>query len=294
MRAIAGSGDRGPLASSLIVVGAVALLAVAVLADSGVKTVAPLVLLMVVVAAGYRLLLRWHALLACVIVVIFFIPIKRYYLGGGLPFNLEPYRILIAFVAIAWITSLLIDPRVHLRKSGLEKPIALYVFAALGSVALNDARIHADGVNSVVIKTMTFFASFFILFYVIVSVVRTRERLNFLIRVLVTSGAIVAFFALIESRTNFNVFNNLGRVLPMLQFNDPRLAAGLDASYLGRGGRLRVYASAAHPIELSAVLVMLIPLAVYLLRTTRQNAAGCSHSRCFPSAPSRRSRARGS
>ena len=269
MRAIAGSGDRGPLVSSLIVLGSVGLLAVAVVADSGVKVVAPLVLLMVVLAAAYRSLLRWHALIACVIVVIFFIPIKRYGLGASLPFNLEPYRVLIGLVAIAWLTSLLIDPRVKVRASGLEKPMVLYIFAALGSVALNDGRIHADGVTMVVVKTLTFFASFFILFYVIVSVVRTRERLDFLIRVLVASGTIVAFSALVESRTNFNVFNHLSRVLPMLHFFDPKLTAGLDASYLGRGSRLRAYASAAHPIELSAVLAMLIPLAIYLLRTTR-------------------------
>jgi hypothetical protein len=270
MRAIAGSGDRGPLVSSLIVLGSVGLLALAVVADSGVKVVAPLVLLLVVLAAGYRSLLRWHALVACVIGVIFFIPIKRYSLGASLPFNLEPYRILIGVVAVAWFTSLLIDPRVHIRGSGLEKPIVLYIFAALASVALNDSQIHANGVTTVVVKTLTFFASFFILFYIIVSVVRTRERLDFLIRVLVGSGAIVAFSALVESRTNFNVFNHLSRVLPMLHFYDPKLTAGLDASYLGRGSRLRAYASAAHPIELSATLAMLIPLAIYLLKTTKK------------------------
>jgi polysaccharide biosynthesis protein PslJ len=43
-----------------------------------------------------------------------------------------------------------------------------------------------------------------------------------------------------------------------------------SADELGRGDRLRVYASAQHPIALGAVLVMLLPLAVYLARATRQ------------------------
>ena len=36
----------------------------------------------------------------------------------------------------------------------------------------------------------------------------------------------------------------------------------------GRGARLRVYASAQHPIALGAILVMLVPLSAYLVRRT--------------------------
>ena len=54
----------------------------------------------------------------------------------------------------------------------------------------------------------------------------------------------------------------------MLQFHDPALTAGLNAAYLDRAGAQRAYASAAHPIELSAVLVMLIPLGAYLRKVT--------------------------
>ena len=76
--------------------------------------------------------------------------------------------------------------------------------------------------------------------------------------------------ALLESRAHFNLFNHLHPLLPGLQYNNPALTAGLTPEYLDRSGVMRVYASSAHPIELSAVLVMAIPLAAYLAKTTGQ------------------------
>jgi O-Antigen ligase len=205
-------------------------------------------------------------MLAAVIVVIMLVPIKRYTLPASLPFHLEPYRLLILLVAVAWITSLLIDPRVRLRASGLEGPIALFALAALASVSANAQRIESTGLTPVVTKTLTFFASFFVLFYAVVSLVSGREQLNRLLRILAGAAVLVAAAALIEYRTHDNLFNHLGQVVPFLHFQDPKLTAGLDTSYLDRAGSARAYASSAHPIELSAVLVMIIPIAVYLDR----------------------------
>jgi polysaccharide biosynthesis protein PslJ len=228
----------------------------------------PLALLLVLGILGRRWLVSWPALVSGVVVVIFFIPIKRYTLPASLPFHLEPYRVVIALVAIAWLTSLLIDRRVRLRGSGLEAPLAIFVFAALASVAVNGSHLDAVGLTSYVIKTLTFFASFIVLFYVVVSVVERRSHLEGVLRLMVGCGALVAVAALVESRTHHNYFNDLGRFVPFLSFQDPRITAGLDTSYLDRSGALRAYASAAHPIELSAVLVMLIPVAVHLFRAT--------------------------
>ena len=267
MRASAGTIDRGGLIPVAVLIGALGLLAVEVLRNSQVSLVAPLVLMVAVGASSHRSLFKWESLLAGVVLVIFFIPIKRYTLPSALPFNLEPYRLLIMFLAVAWVTSMLIDPRVRLRKSGLEPPILLFAFAALASVAFNDSSIAAAGVTTLVVKTLTFFASFFILFYAVVGLVRTRSHLDRLVSVLVGSGALVAFSAVIESRTDFNIFNHLGQAFPLISYHDPN-AIGLSFDSLNRGGRLRVYASAEHPIELSAVLVMLIPLAFYLAKSS--------------------------
>jgi hypothetical protein len=230
---------------------------------------APLLALVAIVVAAYRKLFRWETLTALLVATILLIPIKRYTIPGN-AFNLEPYRLFLAALAGGWWTALLVDRRVRFRKSGLEAPILVFVFAMLGSVAANDSRIQALGVQKEVVKTLTFFASFFILFYLVVSVVRTHGQIHGIVRVLVACTSLVALSALVESRTHFNFFNHLHPLLPGLQFNNPATAAGLDAAYLNRSGVMRVYASSAHPIELSAVLVMVIPLAIYLLKTTGQ------------------------
>lgn len=267
MQAVAGGGETGRLpvvviAGALIVVAAAAVSGQAVLAAAGVSLAAA------ILALGHRALFRWHVLVAGMILVILWIPIKRYSLPGGLPFDLEPYRVVIALVAAAWLTSLLIDSRVRLRASGFEAPLFMFFGAVLCSVITNGGRIHELAVEGQVIKTVTFFASFVIVFYICVSIVQTREQLDRLIRVLVGGGGVVAFFALLESRTGYNFFNHLGEIVPILHYEDPAETFGLDAEYLNRAGRMRVYASAAHPIELAASLVMLVPLGIYLVRKT--------------------------
>jgi polysaccharide biosynthesis protein PslJ len=267
MRAAAANRDRGSLTAAIILITSIAVLAVSVTQNVKVSVVTSLVFMVVLAASSYRTLVRWESLLAGIVLVIFFIPIKRYTLPSALPFNLEPYRLLIAFVAVAWFTSLLIDKRVRLRGSGLEPAIGLFAFAALASVAANVSGIEANGVTSTVVKTLTFFASFFILFYVVVSLIRRRDQLDGFIKLLVASGAILSIAALIEARMDYNVFNHLSSALPFLKYHDPT-TVGLTTNSLDRSGRLRVYGSAEHPIELSAVLVMLIPLAFYLAKSS--------------------------
>ncbi|MGZ4387215.1 MAG: O-antigen ligase family protein, partial [Gaiellaceae bacterium] len=105
---------------------------------------------------------------------------------------------------------------------------------------------------------LTFFASFVIVFYLIVSLIRSLEDLDFLVKVLVVGGSVLAIFAAVEASTGYNVFNNLSGFVPILGQPD------IPYTLLHPTGRLRVYASAENPIALAAVFVMLIPLSVYL------------------------------
>ena len=77
-----------------IVVG-LGLLAVMVASAKDGQATALLGLIVVglVVAAYQRVLLAWQTMLGVILVVILFVPIRRYMVGGGLPFELEPYRI---------------------------------------------------------------------------------------------------------------------------------------------------------------------------------------------------------
>jgi hypothetical protein len=163
MKLVVGENQRGPVVSSVIVVLAVGVLVLTVFAGASLRSLGPIVALVVLFALIYQRLLRWRALIALVVFVILFIPIKRYSLPASLPINLEPYRLLVALVALGWITSLLIDPRVRLRRTPIDKPLLFFGLAVVLSELANRHRISA--VQSEVIKKLLFFVSFFIVLY---------------------------------------------------------------------------------------------------------------------------------
>ena len=253
----AATADRAAVAASFVVFAALGALCVSVLSGAPTMKVAPVIVLAIVFATAYRTLLAWHTLLALLVATILFVPMQRYVLPGALPFELEPYRLLVALILTGWIASLLVDPRVRVRRSGFEGPLLLLLVATIASVLANGGRVAA--LEGDVAKSLTFFVSFLAILYLIVSVVRTRSEIDFVLKVLVGSGAVVAFFAIVESRTSFNVFNHLSRAIPLLEPGHLTTAPTED-----RG--LRAYASAQHPIALGAVLVVLIPPAIYLVR----------------------------
>ena len=76
---------------------------------------------------------------------------------------------------------------------------------------------------------------------------------------IVVGVSIVAFFAIIEQRTGFNLFDHLRSVLPFLQFQ-----GSITAS---RFGLIRAAGSADHPIALGVLFAMCIPLGVALARS---------------------------
>jgi O-antigen ligase/polysaccharide polymerase Wzy-like membrane protein len=261
LRSLAGSTDRGPRVATTVVLGALAVLVLATLTNAPLKNIAPVTAAVVLWTVCYRFLLKWQNLLALLIAVILFVPIRRYALPGDLPFQLEPYRLLVLLIVSGWLASLLVDPRVRWRRSGLEGPMALLVVAIVGSVLANPKRVQS--VSSYSVKQLSFFASFVLVFYLIVSVVRTQATVDFLVKMLVGGGAIVGFLTIVEARTHYNAFNHLTRIVPLLR-EQPVASVGQD----GRGDR--AYASGQHPISLGAALVMLIPLAFYLARLTSQ------------------------
>jgi polysaccharide biosynthesis protein PslJ len=257
MRVLAGGAERGPAVSSAVVVGSLAVLTLAVFAQERPLEVSFLVAVTAVAAVGYRTLLRWDALLMGLVLVILLIPI-RYQLPGELPFDLEPYRLVVALVLVAWLTSLLIDPRVRLRKTPLDWPLALVICAVFASVVSNPARVNATSTHA--IKSLTFFASFVLLYFFVTSVISSRSHVTMLIKTMVGGGLVLGLSALVERRTGYNIFNHLADVIPFLQFEGELVSL--------RGVRLRVFASAQHPIALGALFVVLTPLAFYLAQVT--------------------------
>ncbi len=234
-------------------------------ADTGSKKFVALSLVIAIAFMAARTFRSWRSLNALLFLVILFIPIKRYDFRVQLPFALEPYRILVAFLVMLWVGALLVDPRMRLRRSGLEAPMIAWWLVVLLSISVNVGWIWSTGITVDVFKTLSFFLSFILVYLVISTSTRTSYDLDFLVKALVGAGAGVAGSAVVEYRTGYNVFNHLHQIFPILRYTND-----LSLSEITRSDRLRVYASAQHPIALAAAMEMLIPLAVYLGLTTRR------------------------
>lgn len=260
MRGIALGGRRGGAAAPAFLVGAIALVAVLVFENWGLQPILPLVACVAVLAGWTRQLTRWRNLLAGLLLVILFIPIKRYNLPGNLPFQLEPYRIVVAGLALLWVLAMLADPAVRLRRTRLDAPLLMILLTAFLSDLVNLSRVRQ--ISSDVLKGQTFFVSFFVVLYLVVSLVRSRRDLTFIVQLLGAGGGVIAASAIIERRTGYNIFDHLHRLFPILHFE------GSGEQF--RDGRLRVLASSQHPIALSVLFVLLLPLAIYLARRDRR------------------------
>jgi O-Antigen ligase len=214
-----------------------------------------------IIIAGRNVLLAWPTLVGSLIAVIMFIPMRRYTIAGGLPFALEPYRVMVAMIFPAWLASAMIDGNTRIRPTGFEAPAFCYGLVVLLSLVTNPGRVAQ--LSTEVLKSMTFLASFFALMYLVANAIHTRSTLDRIIKLIVASGGVIAVLTLFEWQTGTNVFNSLDRVIPVLTFH-PELIPWTP----GRGGKPRAYASAQHAIALGALLVMVLPLAVYLWRRT--------------------------
>jgi hypothetical protein len=213
-----------------------------------------------------RSYIRWETLTGLIILAIFFITIRRYSLPSSLPIVLEPYRVIVTVVIAFWAAALLIDRRVHVRRSGFDAPILAIGSAVLLSLLANPHRF--ESVSSHATKALMFFISFLLVFYLVVSITTRKGVADTLIKLMVVSGAVVGVFSLIEFRTGYNIFDHLTGI-PGLQRETLPTQLG-DPTGFSRGGRVRVYASAQHPIALGAVLTMLVPLAIYLAHKSRR------------------------
>ena len=246
---------RPPVAAAAVIGTTLVVLTACVITGRGMRLIAPAALGLVIATIVLPKLLSWRGQLATIVVVILFIPMKFYGLPASLPIRLEPYRLLVAAVLVVWLTSTLIDSRVRLRRTHLvDLPLAGFLFAIVLSEAVNRARF--SSVETDAVKGLLFFASIIAVFFLVLSLVRTLADVDFIVRVLTGCGAVVAVCALIEAHTGYNVFHHLSQIFPFLHVTGER-------SEITRGGRLRVYASAEHPIALSALFAMLVPFALY-------------------------------
>jgi hypothetical protein len=251
-----------PAPWALVVAVAIGLLGSTLAIGLNSIAIAAVAFVLAIAAASIRVLESWPALVTGLLLVIFLIPIKRYKLPGNLPFDLEPYRLLVFGLALLWIAALLVDRRLPLRRTLFDLPLLVLMLAVLASASTHVGFIERIDVTSDVVKAVSFFASFLVVYFVLANVINERWQVERLLRWIVGLAAVVAFLGIVEYRTGFNVFNHLSKVIPVLHYQ-----GDLE---LTRSGRFRVLGSAQHPIAFGAALGMVFPLAVYLALTTRR------------------------
>jgi len=256
---------RGFPPAATVVAASVALLAAYLARGHGNLKYAPLIVIGPILTIVFvSLAKRWSWMVALTVVVVIVIPNDgRYTLAAHLPIQMEPYRVIVGLVIVGWLVALLVDPRVRACATRLDRPIALIVIATLGSEFMNPGRMAT--VTSYVIKAIWLLACLVLLYYVIVSVIRNRATLDRLIAVVVSAGCIEALGAMYQRRSGTDIFDHLHFLLPGFSFNGV-----LPGTVLQRGGGLRATGSAGHPIELSATMAMLLPLAIYLAISRKQ------------------------
>jgi hypothetical protein len=200
-------------------------------------------------------LLPWA--LAGFVAMLFLVPFDAVALpvGGSLANTLD--RPLLMGLVALWLASMALlsgaaRPRVRITRVH----VAALVFFALCcvGVALDGAALANMDEVTPVAKKLALLASYIVFFFVVASALRPREAPRFA-ALIVVLGTIVAVATVIEYRTHYNVFYSLwGKVLPIA------LPGELDTR--DSLGRLTVYGPAGQPLELAALLAMVLPFAV--------------------------------
>ena len=208
----------------------------------------------------------WKWPVGFLLFVILFVPPRRYAIPAGLPFELDPYRLVVALLIVVWLLAALSDPELRLRKSGLEGPLVIFALGVVGSIGSNPARVASYETD--VVKQLSVLIGYFLVFYLLINVLRTREACESAVMVLVVGCSVLAVLAVIEQKTGWSPFTHMERYLPFVEPSGLDVKAAGEAIGEGRGNR--AFGSAEHPIALGAMLAMLAPVAAALAVTRRR------------------------
>ena len=193
--------------------------------------------------------------------IAFLLP-DRYTIAASLPIDLEPYRIVFGCVTLVWVVALLTHPEARFRRTIVDIPLFLVLASMLISEVANPERANRFGES--VVKALLLFATYILMVYLVCSAFSSLADTRRLVSVVVGFGTIVAAFAIVESATRYNVFDEWLRLGAFTTIPNAYLGGE------GRGSATRALASASHPIALGVVLAMLLPLAAYLAHRDRR------------------------
>jgi O-Antigen ligase len=245
--------SRGRIIAAAVVLAATALAAV-VLLPPLIAGGALLFLSLLVIFR--RFVLTWSAMIILLAAVIMFVPARRYAIPIPLPFQLEPYRLVLVIVLIALIVALIAKPEVHWRPVAFGWPIAIFLATVLVSFIVNGMDLANAGLVETSLGGIGQFLLMLSVFFCFRQLLRSERDVMLLITFITWAGVVVSFFAVIERVSRVNVFYMLANVLPLTLLR--------EEGDVSRAGINRAFGSAQHPIALAVALCILVPLAIYL------------------------------
>ncbi len=200
-------------------------------------------------------LLPWA--LAGFVTMLFLVPFDAIDLPVSLPLNGTPDRLALLGLVALWATSMVVlsrSARPRLRLTRVHYAALAFFAICCLSIALDGAALANMDEVTLVVKKLALLASYVVFFFLVASTLRPREAPRFAVLIVVL-GVIVAVATVVEYRLHYNVFYSLwGKLLPI---NLPSEFDMRDSL-----GRLTVYGPTSQPLELAALLAMVLPFAV--------------------------------
>jgi hypothetical protein len=195
--------------------------------------------------------------LAGFMVMLFLVPFDAINLPIDLPLNSSLDRPVLVAIATLWLLSLAIvsgAARPRLKLTRVHFAMLAFFGLCCMSIALDGHALASMDEISLVLKKLALLASYILFFIVVASVIRPREVPRYAV-LMVCLGVIVAVSTVIEYRLHYNVFYALwGKILPIT------IPAEFDAP--DSLGRLTVFGPTSQPLELAALLAMVLPFAL--------------------------------
>jgi polysaccharide biosynthesis protein PslJ len=195
--------------------------------------------------------------LAAFIVMLFLVPFDSIDLPLHLPVNGTLDRPVLVAIGLLWFSTLAVvsgAARPRLKLGRVHYAALAFLAACLLSVALNGHALANMTEISLTVKKLALLVSYIVFFFIAASVLRPREVPRFA-ALMVGLGVVVAIGTIVEYRFHYNVFYSLwGSILPV---TPPKEMDTIDSI-----GRLTVYGPTLQPLELAAMLAMVLPFAI--------------------------------
>ncbi len=242
--------------------GAVAMVLVIVAVAAVVGAVVPSgVLVLVLVLAGVALCLGspWHGTVLVVALTLLFPTPFSVHLAGV---TLTIGRFFLYVLAVGWVIALRRpNAAIKLRRSALDVPILVFLGIMAASTIANVPSFSHHDIVGAFRRMLVFGVDYFVLFWIVTSILDSRERAEQLVRIIAGLVGFTAVLGVIEHFTRRNIFQELAPVLPARV--NATIAAMAQASVLVRG-EPRVISTFVQPLVFGSVLGMGLPLAIAL------------------------------